>query len=371
MGANGPPGGPGPSSGYPPFYGGFQPAPAPQHNNPPAPSPYGFDADAYALKHSATTSAPNRQHRRNPTIPTAAAPLKSAMKKTMTAFGTTDGNGGRHFYNPFSHPQPQTQPPPSNQAPTTFTRTRTHSNPNRPQNLTSIEQAHHESPMFHMLVSFHNYNELHIEHITRVGLEEVRKLLWPIWQDGVESDVNIGHTCVVKFRNTPWDLNGPNVQQSYKLITSLFTLFEQRGYSFQTAVNIGTPTPRLIFQVTKPANAVFFIAFFSQDGRKITLIDPPNPVDLSIGAQLRSALPTSHVSDNVVEENTRVLEVRRKTAQAPEVDATTVFVELLKILCNLGFQLDATLPLGRRNALGLRYSRELLVFKSVHPNQQN
>lgn len=74
-------------------------------------------------------------------------------------------------------------------------------------------------------------------------------------------------------------------------------------------------TPRLIFQVTKPANAVFFIAFFSQDGRKVTFVEPPNPVDISIGAQLRSALPFNHVSDNIVEENTRVLEVKRKVGQ--------------------------------------------------------
>ena len=64
-----------------------------------------------------------------------------------------------------------------------------------------------------MFLSFHNLNELHIEYIMLVGLEEMRKVIWPLWPDGIESDNLTGHTCVVKFRNTPWDLNGPNVRQ--------------------------------------------------------------------------------------------------------------------------------------------------------------
>ena len=64
-----------------------------------------------------------------------------------------------------------------------------------------------------MFVSFHGYNELHIENIMTLALDEVRKVIWPKWPDGIESDVVLDSKYVVKFRNTPWDLSGSNVRQ--------------------------------------------------------------------------------------------------------------------------------------------------------------
>jgi len=220
-----------------------------------------------------------------------------------------------------------------------------------------------------MFVSFHGYNELHIENIMTLALDEVRKVIWPQWPDGIESDVVLDYKCVVKFRNTPWDLSGSNVRHAYRLIVSIFQLFQKRGYSFQTAVNIATPTPRLIFQMTQPdPSTEFFIAYFSQDGRRFTLVNPPNHIELSIGARLRSVLPNKILSDNVVEEYTRVIEIKRKpNSNVPEIEAAPFFVEVLKILSQLGFQLDATIPLGRRGPLGIRYMRELLIFRGLLP----
>jgi len=43
------------------------------------------------------------------------------------------------------------------------------------------------------------------------------------------------------------------------------------------------------------------------------------------------------------------------------------YVEVLKVLTHLGFELDASIALGRRNALGIRVLRELLVFKGQAP----
>jgi hypothetical protein len=72
-------------------------------------------------------------------------------------------------------------------------------------------------------------------------------------------------------------------------------------------------TPRLIFQMTQPdPNTEFFIAYFSQDGRRFTLVNPPTHIELSIGARLRSVLPNKILSDNVVEDYTRVIEIKRK-----------------------------------------------------------
>jgi len=144
-------------------------------------------------------------------------------------------------------------------------------------------------------------------------------------------------------------------------------------------------SPRLLFQVTSPHEAEFFIVYFSQEGRRITLIDPPGRVELSIGAHLRNALPYSYVSEEVVEEANRVIEVKRKVpggmssiylpmhsvqmflcfcpCLAPEIEPSVIFVQLLKVLNNSNFNLDASFPLGRKGPLGIRYTRELLIFK--------
>lgn len=52
---------------------------------------------------------------------------------------------------------------------------------------------------------------------------------------------------------------------------------------------------------------------------------------------------------------------------APEIDHSVLFVEVLKVLNDLNFQLDATIPLSRRGSLGMRSTRELLVFKGYAP----
>lgn len=49
----------------------------------------------------------------------------------------------------------------------------------------------------------------------------------------------------------------------------------------------------------------------------------------------------------------------------PEVEPSVFFVEVLKILNQVGFHLDAAIPFNRRGALGIRNARELLIFKGI------
>jgi hypothetical protein len=120
------------------------------------------------------------------------------------------------------------------------------------------------------------------------------------------------------------------------------------------------------------------------------MVNPPTHIELSIGARLRSVLPNKILSDNAVEEYTRVIEIKRKPNSngqlykfygltlhsllgfffpVPEIEAAPLLVEVLKILSQLGFQLDATIPLGRRGPLGIRYVRELLIFRGLLPGR--
>ncbi|KAF8905569.1 hypothetical protein CPB84DRAFT_1893187 [Gymnopilus junonius] len=375
-----------PYSNYPPYYGQpmYPHTPYMGQAGPPGPSsayPPSMVLSSLHLLHPQEISPPLPRILSMPprmllSQAAPSAPLKSAMKKTMNVFNAAENTLGRQFSNPFSHAQQNPAPP--------FPRPRVQSNPQRSQN--AVKEPSHEQtqPTLHMLLSFHGLSELHIEYIMQMGLEEMRKVIWPLWRDGVESDTITGHTCIVKFRNTPWDLNGPNVRNLVPIGSSSRSLLffkngfvplysvklreaslHALGYSFQTAVNISSTSPRLVFQVTQPAPSEFFLSFFSQDGRKLTLINPPNRVDLSIGAHLRSALPNSNVIDNVIEEETRVIEVKPKFINSPEVESSTMFIEVLKILNNLGYQLDATVPLSRKGTLGLRNTRELLVFKEI------
>lgn len=130
----------------------------------------------------------------------------------------------------------------------------------------------------------------------------------------------------------------------------------------------------------------FFLAFFSSSGRRFTLVNPPSHIDLSLGAQLKASLPRKITTDHVEQSNLRVIEVKRKIGNSgiyaslqmlptlklifilgPEVDYPLFLAHILKILNHLGFDLDATIPLPKRQSLGLRSSQEIMVFKGRVP----
>jgi hypothetical protein len=143
------PNGPGPtSSGYPPFYAPTNPqAPvqAPQIPNLPAPTPYSFDAAAYAVKPGANSTLP-RRHRRNQTTTATTpgpAPLKSAMKKTVTnALNNAEQSISRQFTNTFNQSQNHNPPP----------RARVYSNPTNPPFLK--DESHEHSCQFSLRYFF-------------------------------------------------------------------------------------------------------------------------------------------------------------------------------------------------------------------------
>jgi len=142
----------GPNQPYP-YYGPPQPQPQPaSHPSMPVPTRYSFDAAAYtnpnngapttSRRHNNTVDSGSRHHRRANTV-TAQQPkqpqqqpsgsgagiLKSAMKKTMTAFNNVE-NPRSNFL---------TQQNPATQTPAT--RPRAYSNPSNPQNLPTDEPA--------------------------------------------------------------------------------------------------------------------------------------------------------------------------------------------------------------------------------------
>ena len=71
-----------------------------------------------------------------------------------------------------------------------------------------------------MLVSFHGYNELRIEHVMKKALDDLRSVIWPLWSEGIESDIVQANNCIVKFRNNPWDMGGPNIRE--RVISAIY-----------------------------------------------------------------------------------------------------------------------------------------------------
>ncbi len=135
MGGVPPPAGP---SGYPPFYAPPQPHPAPPNPNPSTPAPYSFDPESYINNAPPPAQQPQRLPRRTNTFSgqpapqrhSTGAPLKSAMKKTITAFSNAESST-KHFFNSFN---PHQSPPH-----TPAIRPRAYSNPTNPQNSVADE----------------------------------------------------------------------------------------------------------------------------------------------------------------------------------------------------------------------------------------
>ena len=71
-------------------------------------------------------------------------------------------------------------------------------------------------------------------------------------------------------------------------------------------------SPRFLFQVTKPDVSEFFVAFFSQEKKRLTLVNLPQSLELTLGARLRSQFERKISSVEVADESFRVFEIRRK-----------------------------------------------------------
>ncbi|GLB36137.1 hypothetical protein LshimejAT787_0304250 [Lyophyllum shimeji] len=267
-------------------------------------------------------------HRRTATTPAASAflPLKSALKKPAAAPEAL----GRQATYPAAYPsQPASRP-------------RLHSNNFR--GYTS-DHNHEDFRPLHMFMLFIGNNELRLENIMDPAMRELRATILPMWPDGVEADSQHGHDWTVRFRNNPWVFKDLMHQCS--------------------AVNLGSPSPRLVFEVTsEDRTSHFFLAYFSRGGRRLTLIKPPAVVDDTLGSQLKAYLPRK-ITEESVGDDMRVIEVKRLGTSGPEVEPQFFLMHVLKVLSELGFNLVTGVPLGRKGPLGLRAGKELLVFRGT------
>ncbi|KAG5647973.1 hypothetical protein DXG03_007007 [Asterophora parasitica] len=341
--------GPGPSNGYPQY-----PYPANNLYVPPAAPQERIEP---FIPPNPTAAAPRgKSHRRTATTP--AGPLKSALKKSsaVAAPAATEALTRQPTYPGSGFPNPQ------------ISRPRLLSNNFRGFHS---DLNHEEFRPLHMFMLLIGNNELRLENIMDPALRELRSTILPLWPEGVESDSQHGHDWTVRFRSNPWTLQGPHVATALHIIVELWTLFARRGFAFQTSMNIGSPTPRLVFEVkSHDPISQFFLAYFSHGGRRLHLIKPPTVVDDTLGSQLKAYLPR-RITEESVSRDVRIIEVKKQSGPGvTEVEPQFFLMHVLKCLYGLGYTLQASVPLGRRGPLGLRAGKEMLVFRGTVPDSK-
>ncbi|KAJ7492634.1 hypothetical protein FB451DRAFT_541720 [Mycena latifolia] len=223
-----------------------------------------------------------------------------------------------------------------------------------------------EKESYHMFVTFKGDSELLLENTLEVARHEIEKEIFPLWPHGVESSQFRDSNWKIRFRNAPWNMSGPDVAIAWRLIAALFTLFSVRGFSFITSTKCTTTQPRLIFQITNTDRASsFFLAYFSRGGRRISLINPPPHIATTFGPKLRAFLPNQV---EVMEERGGlvIVETKREIGGVG-VKPSHFLMEILKVMVDMGFDLNATVPMARGGPLGMGPRRELFVFKGVVP----
>jgi len=233
----------------------------------------------------------------------------------------------------------------------------------------------HFTPM-HLFVSFIGYNELRLENVSVTAMHDLRRLIWPKWPEGlVEPDTldQVQHISVAKFKGQPWDMGGPHFITAIKLLEEFITLFCRKGYRYQTSYNTAQQVPRLVFRFEESDDrSHFFLACYSSNGRRLTIVNAPSSVDLALVAKLNDMMPRKLLVDVAtgVEPNVvRNIELKRGASPAVEIASSFFFAKVLKILHDLDYELDFSLALQRRQSLGMRGTQEVLVFRSFVRSQ--
>jgi len=263
--------------------------------------------------------------------------LKSALKKT--------GSTGAPLVPAATVPAVENLP----------SRRRTTSRVKPDKSVPSMATAPTATTSYHMFVTFKGDSELLLENVLEGARKDIIEDIFPLWPHGAESQFR-GEDWIIRFRNAPWNMNGPDVTMAWKLITALFTLFSTNGFSFMTSTRCTSAQPRMVFQsTTSDPVSTYFLGYLSRGGRRMTLINPPPHIAANFGPKLRAFLPNQ-------------LEVSQEDGGLLIVDSATVkpshfLMQLLRGLLEMGFDLNATVPMARGGPLKMGSRRELLVFQ--------
>ncbi|KAK7694687.1 hypothetical protein QCA50_001875 [Cerrena zonata] len=221
----------------------------------------------------------------------------------------------------------------------------------------------------HLFVALDNTGELRIEGIAFQQLiDELREQVIPMWPHGVIVEDSRDHRWRVQFAGRPWTSSHEDGLFARRLLSQLFLVLNRQGYSYLTTVNTsGTPC-RLLFSGGEiPADGpevYFFNICFSQSGDKISIVDAPPQLVQHLGRSLRSVFPNKIESDTYKEGNVYTIRMKRGLGGS-DVDKTLLAAYVLKFWKEMGYELNGSLPLGRRLNLGAK--KEVWMFRGAMP----
>ncbi|KAJ7630922.1 hypothetical protein FB45DRAFT_867204 [Roridomyces roridus] len=210
----------------------------------------------------------------------------------------------------------------------------------------------------HMFVTFKGDGELLLENTLDKARADIEKVI-AIWPHGADSTLR-GSTWSIRFRNTPWNMNGPDVEKAWALIIALFALFSSR---LLAGILIYNNNQMHYCLTNADTRSTFFLAYFSRGGRRITLISPPYSVAVTFGPRIQALL--SNQAEVTQDKGLTVVEVKRDIGGTGGVHPSHFLMQILKVMVDLGFDLNATIQMARGGPLGMGARRELFVFKGV------
>nr|GAT44178.1 predicted protein [Mycena chlorophos] len=343
------------SSSYTPAYPSTYPslysanaAYTPAAYNAPAPAPQPFIPPNVMAETSAEKPRPSEQPKNPPKRSHRAAttplPLKSALKKP----------GG-------ATPGPSAAVPLAAEDTAEHSRKRSKSRRDKVAAQTPPDPVP-EAESYHMFVTFKGDSELLLENTLDNARKEIEDEVLKLWRHGLESSQFRASNWTIRFKNAPWNMAGPDVAHAWEVVVALFTLFARRGFYFVASTKCTTTQPRLVFQATSPDPKVhFFLAFMSRSGRRATLINPPPHIMAEFGTRLQASMEHVDVSHD---EDLILAELKRDIGGTP-VKPSFFLMKVLKTIVDLGYNLNATVPMARGGPLGMGSRRELLVFKGI------
>ncbi|KAF8922571.1 hypothetical protein CPB85DRAFT_1427865 [Mucidula mucida] len=290
-----------------PYGNSGTPYPAPTANLP-NPSPPHLSVDPFIPPMPEDYASKKAHHRAASNPAGNGTPIKSAMKRSATM--------NPHPAQPQVRNSSERKRTPSSGTKQPLTRTRTKSDV-KPSlfDLTADMESFESNFMF---VYFQGNSEFVVEYATAHAQKEIRAHLLGIWTDGIEDEVKKDPLHLhLKFHGAPWNMTGPN-KELWNMIITLFRIFALRGYGLSSVINLGFPPPRLVFCKQPRDNSTgFFLAFFSKNGYRVSLVHPPKLVDQSVVTSLHRAFPGFIDRNEMTSSGVRILELSKEAQKKP------------------------------------------------------
>ncbi|KAI0076088.1 hypothetical protein K474DRAFT_1663486 [Panus rudis PR-1116 ss-1] len=219
----------------------------------------------------------------------------------------------------------------------------------------------------HLFVALHGSDELRIEGIAyQSTIEDMREQILPFWGLGIVLEEGREHRWRAQFVGHPWSSSGLQGIFARRLINLLYSVLARQGYNYISTVNTSGSPCRLVFAEGPPDGMAYIMSVcFSHSGDKISVLDAPEELAQNLGRNLRVVFPHKVSSDRFEEDGVYIVQMKRGITGS-DVDRTLLAAYVLHYLNSAGFQLNGSIPMGRRSAsLNLNSKKELWIFRGM------